>query len=284
LALGTGLAQALGAPLIIACVYPSAATISPVPPAEMRAEAERTARAACKELPAALEPEAYSVAGGSPAHGLHDLAEERAAVAIVVGSSHRGALGRVLAGTGAGQLLSGSPCSVALAPRGLAQRAPLALRRIAVGFDDSTESWNALGHATTIAAATGASVRVVHALPPLTVSPAAPLSPIDAELERRRAGERAAERAVASLPETVRPDSRLVTGEPVSVLETEARDGIDLLVLGSRGFGPVRRVLLGSVSSELMRQAPCPVMVVPRSVEGAAAVGGIAAREQAAPG
>jgi hypothetical protein len=37
-----------------------------------------------------------------------------------------------------------------------------------------------------------------------------------------------------------------------------------LLVLGSRGYGPVRRVLLGSVSGELVRGAACPVLVVPR--------------------
>ena len=42
---------------------------------------------------------------------------------------------------------------------------------------------------------------------------------------------------------------------------------MDLLVVGSRGYGPLRRVLLGSVSSELMHSAPCPVMVVPRTAE-----------------
>jgi nucleotide-binding universal stress UspA family protein len=40
--------------------------------------------------------------------------------------------------------------------------------------------------------------------------------------------------------------------------------GVDLLVLGSRGFGPVMRLLIGSVSSRVIREAPCPVLVVPR--------------------
>jgi nucleotide-binding universal stress UspA family protein len=40
--------------------------------------------------------------------------------------------------------------------------------------------------------------------------------------------------------------------------------GVDLLVCGSRGYGPVRRVLLGTVSSALLRQASVPVLVVPR--------------------
>ena len=61
-------------------------------------------------------------------------------MAVVVGSSHRGALGRVLVGNVATQLLSGGPCPVLLAPRGLEDRAPLALWLIGVGFDDSGES------------------------------------------------------------------------------------------------------------------------------------------------
>ncbi|MBJ7348576.1 MAG: universal stress protein, partial [Thermoleophilaceae bacterium] len=43
--------------------------------------------------------------------------------------------------------------------------------------------------------------------------------------------------------------------------------GVDLLVVGSRGYGPVNTVLLGTVTGKLMRQAPCPVMAVPRSAE-----------------
>jgi nucleotide-binding universal stress UspA family protein len=267
LALGAGVAVALGGPLIVTSVYPSDSVLSPVPTTELRAEAERIAGDGLEWLPDPVEADALALPAASPARGLHDLAEERHPAAIAVGSSHRGALGRVLAGTGATQLLSGSPCPVVVAPRGLADGAPVGLRRIAVGFDDSPESWNALQRAAALAAASGASVRVVHALSPLTLPPNAPLSPADIELERRRAGERATARAVASLSKAVTPESRLVTGNPVSVLEAEARDEIDLLVLGSRGFGPLRRVLLGSVSAELMRQAPCPVMVVPRSVE-----------------
>jgi nucleotide-binding universal stress UspA family protein len=41
--------------------------------------------------------------------------------------------------------------------------------------------------------------------------------------------------------------------------------GIDLLVLGSRGYGPALRTMLGSATSELMRSAPCPLLVFPRA-------------------
>lgn len=60
------------------------------------------------------------------------------------------------------------------------------------------------------------------------------------------------------------PDVRLVEGSPArAVLEEADREGAELLVVGSRGRGPVRSGLLGSVSRELVSNARCPVVVVP---------------------
>ena len=50
---------------------------------------------------------------------------------------------------------------------------------------------------------------------------------------------------------------------PVAAL-TEASAGLDLLVCGSRGYGPLRSVLLGSVSRRLSHVARCPLLIVPR--------------------
>jgi len=50
----------------------------------------------------------------------------------------------------------------------------------------------------------------------------------------------------------------------------ENERGEDARVLGSRGFGPVMRLLVGSVSSRVIRQAPLPVLVVPRPTYGSA--------------
>jgi nucleotide-binding universal stress UspA family protein len=69
---------------------------------------------------------------------------------------------------------------------------------------------------------------------------------------------------VAALPPEVRALPVLEKGNPVDKLLEFSEVGIDLLVLGSRGFGPVMRLLIGSVSSRVIRGAPCPVMVVPR--------------------
>lgn len=66
-------------------------------------------------------------------------------------------------------------------------------------------------------------------------------------------------RAAASVSKDLHAETSLLIGDPVPVLELEAGRGLDLLVLGARGYGPLRRVLLGSVSHELVCHSPCPV-------------------------
>jgi Universal stress protein family len=74
------------------------------------------------------------------------------------------------------------------------------------------------------------------------------------------------ESAAGSVPTGVAHTAELFSGGPVAVLSNEAQT-LDLLMLGSRAYGPVRRVLLGSVSDPLVRQAACPVLVVPRPAQ-----------------
>jgi nucleotide-binding universal stress UspA family protein len=62
-------------------------------------------------------------------------------------------------------------------------------------------------------------------------------------------------------------EPRVFNGDAGRAL-VEHSESLDLLVLGSRGYGPLRSVLLGSVSSYVMRHAGCPVLVVPRNGDG----------------
>jgi nucleotide-binding universal stress UspA family protein len=248
--------------------------------AELEAEAVRIAAEGAATLPENVPAESLAVAGSSPAHGLFELAEARRPTAVVVGSSHRGALGRVLAGNVASRLLTASRCPVAVAPRGFAERSPGPLRTIGVGFDDTAESWTALQHAAAIGVVAGSRLRLIHAL---DTAVAPPLDPAETELLTRqlRAGrEHALARAAASVSKDLQAETQMALGDPVRMLAHEADRGLDLLVLGSRGYGPVRRVLLGSVSTELVRSAPCPVLLVPRSVEFDPSAGGMAAHDE----
>ena len=78
-------------------------------------------------------------------------------------------------------------------------------------------------------------------------------------------------------------EREFVVGDAVAELVRRTEDA-DLAIVGSRGYGPLRSVLLGSVSAQLVRRASCPVMVVPRgaAADAVALLGGNATTAQPA--
>jgi nucleotide-binding universal stress UspA family protein len=203
----------------------------------------------------------HVVGDTSPARALHRMAERERGDVLVVGSTHRGAIGRVLAGDVALGSLHGSPCPVAVAPSGMARGDAAPLRRIGVGFDGSQESRQAL----TLAAALATSARArLELLCAVTVP--IPLFAEAAFADGGIVGYLAeAQRLIARALEGLDVDAvgEAVVGSPVEKL-VELTHRVDLLVVGSRGWGPVWRILLGSTSASLVREAACPVLVLPR--------------------
>ena len=203
---------------------------------------------------------------GSAPECLELIANEVKADLIVVGSTHLGEVGKAMAGSVADRLFAGSPCSVAIAPRGYAELERPKLERIGVGFDGEDESKEALRVASSIAAELAGSLRLIAAVPhheeliPGRISRTAPGY---AAFVREYLGNELAQAAVASSP-SVEVAEVLVEGEPDQVLRGQSAE-LDLLVLGSRGYGPIRRVFLGGVASKVVRDSSCPVVVVPRS-------------------
>lgn len=273
------LAQTLAAPgarVVAACQYwyePVGARVGKggPGPAAMAADAEAALAALRDRLPAV---ETRAVPGGSPPRALHDLAESESADLIVVGSSRRGALARAAAGSTAERLLNGAPCPVAVAPRGFGRQPASPPAHIAVGFSPDPDAEPALRAARALADAAGADLRVVAVLD--TLAEVAE-RPGDAEYPRAlHEAQHRLERAVSSAVEALGGDvaAAVIPDDfPAGVLANAAAD-LDLLVLGSRGYGPVRRVLLGSVSHRLLSDgAPCAVLVVPRSAQAAAGTG-----------
>lgn len=109
-----------------------------------------------------------------------------------------------------------------------------------------------------------ASLSVVHAYPPL--GPGGPFSAqsIDPSIVAR-AAERAVRAAVSEIDtEGVEVTPMIVCNSAAGAV-IEASAGADLVIVGSRGLGATRRLLLGSVATQVVHHAPVPVVVVPTS-------------------
>ena len=231
----------------------------------LREIADSTFAAVQETLSPAAQRELRLVSNSSPAAGLQELAQETGASMIVVGSSHRSGLGRVLAGSVTESVLAGASVPVAVAPHDYAGADPGPLT-FGFGFDGSPESREALAWAANLARRRRAQLVVLAVHSPVAfggVPTGGLISHQSANDALRRGVDEQLAEAVAALGDGSGAGGRLLEGDAGREL-TEVSAELDLLVLGSRGYGPVRSVLLGSVSRELARSAACPIVVVPR--------------------
>ena len=245
--------------VVAARVFPAEPRLLPGPALEhyrSRQAKERSPLIAqLREAAAAVGADSEQPLSRSPAAGLHDLAAELEADLVVVGSSQRDDTASVLVGGTGERLLHGSPCAVALAPQGFREREQR-MRVVGVGYDGSPESDVALDEAIALAEAHEATMRI------FTV-----FSPTDPQLDpgRRAFLQEASRAAEERAPEKLRAAVSTLVGDPASILREEAEKGLDLLAIGSRGFGPLQRTFSGSLAAALMHGGlPCPLLVSPR--------------------
>jgi nucleotide-binding universal stress UspA family protein len=215
--------------------------------------------AEARERLGGLSVETRGFGGGSPAGVITELAEGEGVDLLVVGSPHRGAVGRALIGSVAENLLHGSPRPVVVAPRGYAGERHEPFLRIAVGHDGTPEADAALRAAEALALRSNALIDVLTVLAP----PAATPGPVGYAPTDPPEPDKILNQAIHSVDEGLGATGRRLDGPPARMLAGACED-TDLLVVGSRGYGPVLRVLLGSVSTRLIHIAPCPVLVIPR--------------------
>jgi nucleotide-binding universal stress UspA family protein len=213
-----------------------------------------------REILAGIEVETRAYGGGTPAGVMNDLAEAEKVEMVVVGSPHRGAIGRAVIGSVAEGHLHGAPCAVVAAPRGYAAERHEPFRTIAVAYDGTPESKAALLRAETLAHATNGTIRILTVAEPPVAIPGVvgytpPVPPDPEEVVRE---------AVKSVDRRLAAEGRHLSGPAAAVIAEACEEGVDLVVAGSRRYGPVARALLGSVSTQLIHKAPCPVLVVPR--------------------
>jgi nucleotide-binding universal stress UspA family protein len=177
---------------------------------------------------------------------------------LVVGTRSAGALSRGILGSVSASLLHHAHCPVVVVPE--PRDEPTGARRVVVGVDHSTSSLAALAWA-----AEEAERRSWPLVPVLVREPAGLGSERSFEtvdLAQLEASERAALVAAAQRDHAgVLVEPEIVTGHAAGALLDVTRPG-DLAVLGARGRGGFRRLLLGSTSTAVAEHAHCPVVVL----------------------
>ena len=204
---------------------------------------------------------------GGAAEEVIDLAEELETGLIVLGSRGRGRIRRALMGSVSDSVVRHAHCPVMV----VRWKPVVFPAKILLATDGSEEAALAAQSAADLAARTGSELHVTHVRKALQggfvagvdVGPVPPgyqelldkeaKELLEAQLERM--GE-----AGASVTE-----AHLMSGRADEEIIFRAEQvGADLVVVGSRGLGGVRRALMGSVSDSVVRHAHCPVLVVRR--------------------
>jgi nucleotide-binding universal stress UspA family protein len=238
-------------------------------PARMAREARKTLDDAVRRIEATGGDVAQSyLKMGGASEEIVAVAEELGAGLIVMGNRGRGGVRRALMGSVSDSVVRHAHCPV------LVVRAdPIVFpAKILVATDGSKEAELASSSAADLAKRTGSELHVVYVghMPPVFYeSPGA--WALDPDL-RGRMGESAEVGARTKLDEQVQrvreaggevAGAHAKLGRPDAEIVRLAQElGAGLIVLGSRGLGPLRSALMGSVSDSVVRHAHCPVLVV----------------------
>ena len=267
--LGAAIHRATGASMMLVAVHPDPMIV--VPKGMDWTSLHRQARDTLFEARDAFAPKARLAVKTdfSVARALHRVVLEENRDLLVVGSSRNASQGHVRIGKRTRQLLCHFECALAIAARGLHAQSEFSLRRIGVGYDESPESRAALAWAGALAVAFGAELHVRcvvdDRMPAVgwgqvwighVMSDWMTIVKDEQDALRRRADAAAAQTGAHVTAEAV-------AGRPADALLALSGD-VDLLVIGSRRWGPATRVLLGSTGEALMHDAACSVVAVPR--------------------
>jgi nucleotide-binding universal stress UspA family protein len=265
-ALGAAIARVTAAEVMLVAVH--SAPLFPVPGwswQSLRREAERT----LGEVRRAFAPGARTVVETdlSVPRALQRVVRREHRDLLVLGSSRQAPDGRVRIGKRTRQLLCHFECALAIAPRGMHSEPDIHLKRIGVGYDGGPESEAALELAGSMARA-GAELHVRAVVddraPALLRSALGGLVTTEWTAVISEEQQRLHDQALAAAEATGATVSvEVLRGRPADALLALSGE-VDLLVIGSRRWGPTARVLLGSTGEALLQDAACPVLAVPR--------------------
>lgn len=202
---------------------------------------------------------------GDPREALAEAAGRGRVDLVVVGARGLGAVASFLVGSVSLGVARHAPCAVLVC-----KGAPRPVRTVTIALDGSPDSAAALAFVAALPLPSTLTVRLVGVVQPLGLYPssAAVSQSLITALEQYEAGARQAlEPVLREATEVLRPRVKTVVsttpvGFPADVIVREARThDADLIVVGARGLGPLKRMLLGSVSESVLGHADCPVLI-----------------------
>ncbi len=221
----------------------------------------QVAAALGNRVPAAVL-KTLAVHRGKPAAVLNEAVAALGAELVVLGGKHHSTLGRWLGGSTSVEM-----ARTALVPLLVAVGAP-AIRRVLLALDPSAAARPAAAAAERYAALFGAELRALSVVEPLAVVPEVPQQDTT---DYYRRWEEALARDVWPLIRASGVGTVVRHGTALETILREAADWrADLVVVASHGKGPVKRMLVGSVTEGLINHLPTSLLVVPG---GAAPVG-----------
>jgi nucleotide-binding universal stress UspA family protein len=221
-----------------------------------RAEAQRT----LAELDEEGVAQRIARPGGA-AQALIEAADNLEAELIVVGTHDAQGIQRLKLGSTADRVVHGAPCPVAIVPYSVGVPAPKA---IAIAYDGREPAQTALAYAAALARLFSARLALIAVAEPFA----------DGHWEGHGTDSRFvspivddADAAAEALRPELEVEVRTEVSAPREAIVAACTDDIDLLVTGSRAYGPLHATLVGSVSHYLAAHARCPVIVVPRRLK-----------------
>jgi nucleotide-binding universal stress UspA family protein len=241
------------------------------------------AQAQLKEL---LAPQGVDweplIAVGQPAAEIARIVEEKKIDLVVTATRGHSGLKRILLGSVTQRLMRTLACPLLAVhspePAGAAPPpAEARFRRILIGCDFSADSLLALDYGLSLAQEFEAELHLVHVVEPSAYyvlaktaggasAASAPALPVD------RVEEKLKELVPAEARNWCSPKTAVLRGRPDEELAVyAAARRIDLIVIGVRGYGLVKTILMGSTTDRLVPRAPCPVLTVNAQAAEAAA-------------
>jgi nucleotide-binding universal stress UspA family protein len=248
LALAKLLAPLTGDTLEVVRVFVESAGLDPESQRELSQGVRKTREAVDRALPG-VHPDLATVVDHSTAHALTSVTKQPDVAVLVLGSTHRGRVGRLVLGMGAEYVLPHASCPVAIAPAGFRDAPALDPPVVGVAYDGSASARAAAGVGARLAVAGGMRLRVIRVVRRRDARAAEELEAVRRDLIDHHPG--------------LEVDAVVDHGNPVSKLAAETARNVGLMLAGGHPHRAMRRVMLGTVATGLVRTARSPLIIVP---------------------